>query len=114
MGNFNGWRKPKREHKFGAVPKVVNGIWFASTAEANYYLKILPLEKIGVKIDRQVVYKLEVNGIPVTTYRADFVLTWPNGKQEVHDVKGYKTDEYKIKRQLMLAIHGIDILEIKV
>lgn len=113
MGNFNGWRKPKREHKFGAVPKVVNGIWFPSTAEANFYLKILPLERNGVQIERQVVYKLEVNEILITTYRADFVLTWPDGKKEVYDVKGFKTEEYKIKRRLMLAVYGIDIIEPK-
>lgn len=43
-------------------------------------------------------------------YIADFVY-YENGKLIVEDSKGYRTDEYKIKRKLMLQIHGIQIRE---
>ena len=113
MGNFKGWNKPKpRAHKYGAVPKVVDGIRFDSTAEADFYVKIRPLQKNGVVIERQVNYSLSVNGVKITTYRADFVLKWPDGNVEVYDVKGYRTREYEIKRKLMHACLGIHIIEV--
>nr|DAL18325.1 MAG TPA_asm: Endonuclease [Caudoviricetes sp.] len=45
------------------------------------------------------------------TYLADFV--YEKGSQTiVEDVKGMKTDVYKIKRKLMLYFHGIKIKEV--
>lgn len=44
------------------------------------------------------------------SYIADFVYT-ENGKTVVEDVKGYKTPDYKIKKKLLLYIHGIRIKE---
>lgn len=45
------------------------------------------------------------------TYVADFCY-WKDGKYIVEDVKGFKTEAYKIKRKLMLYVHGIKIVEI--
>lgn len=46
-------------------------------------------------------------------YVADFVYTDnATGQVIVEDTKGYQTPEYKIKRKLMLYIHGIRIKEI--
>ncbi len=45
------------------------------------------------------------------TYLADFV--YEKGSQTiVEDVKGLRTDVYKIKRKLMLYFHGIQIKEV--
>ena len=45
-------------------------------------------------------------------YYADFVYQFADtGKKVVEDVKGYREDDYIIKRKLMLYIHGIKILE---
>ena len=44
-------------------------------------------------------------------YFADFVY-YQNGEMVVEDTKGYKTEAYRIKRKLMLYIHGIKIKEI--
>jgi hypothetical protein len=59
-------------------------------------------------------FKLEVNGILVTTYEADFSYTIDggNGRLVVEDVKGVKTRDYVIKARLMLALNGIDIVEV--
>lgn len=46
------------------------------------------------------------------TYVADFTYI-ENGKLIVEDVKGAKTEAYKIKKKLMLWIHGIRIKETK-
>lgn len=45
------------------------------------------------------------------SYRADFVYYDKKGNLVVEDSKGYRTEEYKIKRKLMLFIHGIIIKE---
>lgn len=44
-------------------------------------------------------------------YIADFVYYNENGELVVEDTKGFKTPEYKIKRKLMLLVHGIRIKE---
>lgn len=45
------------------------------------------------------------------SYHADFVYT-KNGVTVVEDTKGVRTPEYKLKRKLMLHVHGISIVEI--
>ena len=45
------------------------------------------------------------------SYVADFVYEM-GGKTVVEDTKGFRTPEYKIKRKLMLWVHGIRIKEI--
>lgn len=44
-------------------------------------------------------------------YIADFVYTDNNGNTVVEDTKGMRTDVYRIKRKLMLLVHGIRITE---
>ena len=44
-------------------------------------------------------------------YYADFVYT-ENGREVVEDTKGIKTETYKIKRKLMLYVHGITVKEL--
>ena len=44
------------------------------------------------------------------SYIADFCYI-QDGKQVVEDSKGFKTEVYKIKRKLMLHVHGIKIKE---
>jgi len=58
-------------------------------------------------------YPLVVNGVQVCEYRADFVyFDRAKGAVSVVDVKGYRTAEYRIKKALMLAVHGIAIVEV--
>ena len=44
------------------------------------------------------------------SYIADFVYVL-DGKRVVEDTKGFRTADYKIKRKLMLWVHGIRIRE---
>ncbi|MCM1077794.1 MAG: DUF1064 domain-containing protein [Bacteroides sp.] len=44
-------------------------------------------------------------------YRADFVYNDKQGNLIVEDTKGVRTPDYKIKRKLMLHVHGIRIKE---
>ncbi len=48
-----------------------------------------------------------------TAYLADFVYLDEAGHRVVEDVKGAATPEYRLKRKLMLHVHGIEIREIK-
>jgi len=45
------------------------------------------------------------------SYYADFVYE-RDGKTVVEDAKGIRTDDYIIKRKLMLFVHGIRIKEV--
>lgn len=93
---------------------VVDGITFDSAKEARQWRLLKQIESLGeiTKLRRQVAYKLEVNGVFVCAYRADFVY-WDVREQRevVADAKGFRTPEYKLKRKLMKAIHGIEIKE---
>lgn len=47
------------------------------------------------------------------SYIADFVYTDnETGQTVVEDTKGFRTPDYKIKRKLMLQVHGIKIKEV--
>ena len=96
------------------------GILFDSQKEAQRYAILLVLEQVG-EIDnlrRQVKYTLITgqrwsNGKKHrdTNYIADFVYE-RNGETIVEDVKGFRTQAYKIKKELMKDRHGIEILEV--
>ncbi len=107
--------------KYGNMKTVVNGITFDSKAEADRYEELLWLEKAGTirGIKRQVPFEI----IPAlvlpdgtkwakTEYVADFRYYDTRTREWVtEDVKGYKTDVYKLKRKLMYQVHGIVIHE---
>lgn len=102
--------------KYRAKPTIVDGIRFPSKKEARRWQDLLLLESNGEvrDIKRQVEYKLEVMGILICRYRADFNYEELRAGQwlaVVEDVKGYKTAEYRLKKKLMRACHGIEIRE---
>lgn len=59
----------------------------------------------------QTSFPIAVNGQKVCTYRADFTYLDGNGDAVVEDFKGVRTDVYKLKRRLLKAAWGIEILE---
>lgn len=95
---------------------IVDGKTFQSQKEAKYYGQCKIMVKAGIitGFEMQKKYSLCVNGHRITSYRADFVLHYPDGRQEVIDVKSDVTRQiplYQIKKALMLAVHGITIIE---
>lgn len=94
---------------------------FDSAREARRFEE---LKALGVwPIDRQVKFNLPVNGVHICDYIADFVYDVPysDGTMRiVEDVKprgkGFKkTSAYRmfvIKKNLMKACHGIDVVEV--
>jgi Protein of unknown function (DUF1064). len=107
-------KRSKYGNRTFTCPKT--GIVFDSEAEYERWCQLQLLQTLGqIKgLDRQVDIPLEVNGVHVCYYRADFVY-YDNTTQTsiVEDCKGYRTDTYIIKAKLMQAVHGIKIYESK-
>jgi len=105
--------KSKRS-KYRNKKVTANGVTYDSTKEKLRHDELLLLERARVitELQRQVKFELvpKQDGLRAVTYIADFVYT-ENGKRIVEDVKGYHTDVYKIKKKLMLHMHGIRIRE---
>ena len=109
-------RKPM---KYGNRTVTLNGEKFDSHKEARRYGELVLLERAGQisNLERQVRFEL----IPsqyrdgkcverAAHYIADFVYM-EDGTKVVEDTKGFRTPEYKIKRKLLLYMHGIKIRE---
>lgn len=104
--------------KYHAKKTVVDGITFDSRREADRYLILKGMEEDGSIEDlrRQVRYELipafDVDGVhyrPVF-YVADFVYV-EDGKEVVEDVKGMRTDVYRLKSKLFARRYGMSIRE---
>jgi hypothetical protein len=93
----------------------VDGITFDSLDEAARYGELKIEEKAGLVTDLQVhkTFRFVVNGVHVCDYESDFTYR-RDGSFVVEDVKspGTITYAYRIKKKLMLAIHGIQIQEV--
>lgn len=101
-----------RRQKYGAVPSIVDGHRFASKAEAARYRVLKAREEAGeiVALELQPRYPLVVNGEKVGTYVGDFSY-YEGGELRLEDVKGVLTPVYRLKKRLVKALYGIDILE---
>lgn len=122
--------------KYYSVKTIVNGIVFDSKKEAKRYRELLIMEKAGLISDLELQKKYVL--IPTQreqcnevyskgsqkgekklgrvlekecSYFADFVYKDENGNMIVEDCKGIRTEAYKIKKKLMLYIHGIRLKE---
>lgn len=97
-------------NKFGAVRTVVDGINFASKAEARRYSELKLLERAGAitGLELQKRYKLSaVGGEKIAAYLADFdYIETQTGERVTEDVKGVLTPVFKLKAKLFEAQYG--------
>lgn len=124
-----------RRNKYGARKTLVDGIMFDSKREADRYRQLKLLLDRGEisNLEMQVKYELIPAQYEVTerygkrgqrlkdgrkllekpvTYIADFVYyDLPSGEVVVEDCKGMRDQKYRIKKKLMLWVHGIRIKE---
>ena len=124
--------------KYHSKRTIYDGIVFASAKEARRWQDLKLMEAAGEisGLDRQVkfllipaqrekttgtYYRGKRRGQPKPgrviekecSYYADFVYTdRRSGEKVVEDTKGVRTEAYKIKRKLMLYVHGIRIKEV--
>ena len=105
--------RSRTTRKFRSQPTEVGGIKFPSKKEAKRWVELQDAEARGVISDlkRQVRFRLDVNGVLVCSYVADFTYTNGAGQYVVEDSKGFLTPVYRLKRKMMKACHGITILE---
>lgn len=94
---------------------------YASKKEARRAAELKHLAQTGAVSDlrEQVAYLIVPKAIGpdgrvierAAHYVADFVYRDATGREVVEDTKGMRTDVYKLKRKLMLMVHGIRIVE---
>lgn len=101
-----------KTNKYGAVPTEVDGRRFASKKEAARYGELCLMERAGEiqNLECQKRFHLDVNGVHICDYIADFVYQDVTGLV-VEDTKGFVTPVYALKKKLMWACHGIAIVE---
>jgi hypothetical protein len=104
--------------KFGNVRVEEDGYTFDSKAEYRRYCDLRLRAQVGDIWGLEVHprYDLIVDGKKVGTYIADFryhdVLAIYPDAWIVEDVKGVKTEAYRLKKKMMKAQYGIDITEV--
>lgn len=111
-----------RRSKYGAVPTAVDGIRFASKAEAARYQELRLLERAGhiQELELQPRFPLYVAARrggelhKVCDYVADFRYRAGSiGALTVEDVKGVRTAVYQLKKRMFQAQYGLPITEIR-
>lgn len=107
-----------RRNKFGAVKQTIDGFTFDSQIEARRYGQLKMLQAAGEISHLRVhgefpKFKLVVNGVKISEYAPDFMYCDESGAVICEDVKGRptRTRDYIIRKKLMLALHGIEIIE---
>ena len=102
-----------KKSKYGNKWVKYDGHSFQSQAECDHYKKLMLQLQAGqiIGFERQKLFKLAINELLICTYRCDFFIKTLEGGYQVHDIKGFISDEYLIKKRLMKVIYNIDIIE---
>lgn len=119
-------------NKYHAKKVEFYGITFDSKKEGLYYLKLKDMERRGEITDLRLqvpyellpaIYRDEVVHLKTkdkvikkliqraVTYVADFVYV-QDGKEVVIDAKGMRLPDYILKKKMMLALKGIEVIEV--
>lgn len=113
MFRFNG-------NKYNNKKVEYDGHMFDSVREMNRYKQLRLLERTGLIKDLELQkeyilqdkYKINNKTIRKISYIADFsYISVKDNKLHVIDVKGFKTDVYKLKKKLFEYKYGIEIEE---
>lgn len=121
---FESLKTPKKPSKYRNRKTVLDGITFDSEREASRYQELKVLADRGVIEDFRhqapfvlapgVRFSDEKRAKPALRYVADFSYRL-DGRLVVEDVKSKVTAgaaAYRIKRHLMLSVHGIEVKEV--
>ena len=115
-----------RKAKYGNKKVEIDGTKFDSKKEAKRYQDLLLMQRAGEISELELQPKFElVKGVkfsgdakakPAVRYFADFAYTdIKTGQRIVEDVKSPATKKnpaYRMKKHMMLAIHGVEIKEV--
>lgn len=109
------------QNKYRNIKVECDGHKFDSRKEADYYLWLKALQKLGnirdLELQKEYIlqdkFKLNNKTIRKITYVADFTYySYIDKKVHVVDVKGFKTEVYKLKKKLFEYKYGIEIEEV--
>lgn len=100
------------QSKYRNTPDYVDGDRFDSKREARRWqeLKLEERAKRISNLKRQVRFEFHVNGKHICDYIADFTYVRA-GQFTVEDSKGARTAIYRLKKKLLRALYGLEILE---
>ena len=107
--------------KYYSKKVIVDNIKFQSKKEAAYYLKLKLLLKSGaiknLELQKEFIlqdkFKLNKKTRRKISYIADFsYVSTSDDKLHIVDVKGFKTDIYKLKKKLFEYKYKIEIEEV--
>lgn len=113
--NISEFRKAqKKKPKYGNKKTIVDGIEFDSKKEAARYGKLKLMVRAGKirELRQQPSFTIRVEGVVICTYNGDF--SYIDSKENrliLEDVKGVKTQVYRLKKKLLKAVYNIEILE---
>ncbi len=102
-------------NKYGAKKIEIDGHVFPSKRESEYYLLYRDMLQRGeiIKLELQPKFTLIphfVNwagkSVRPCHYTADFLLTYPDGRKKVVEVKGFRTRDYMLRRKLFEWQYG--------
>lgn len=97
------------------VCKSTGLIFFHSKAERRRWTQLRLLERAGEiqNLKLQEPFPLVVNGLKIGVYYADFSYVEVRTETAIiEDIKGISTAVYKLKKRLVNALYGVDIVEL--
>lgn len=113
--------KRQKPSKYRSKRTEVDGIKFHSKKEADRYVQLKLLEKAGrisnLRLQERIPIRIwplriaqDAEPVLVAHYVADFVYA-RDGRTVTEDVKGFKTETYKLKKKIVEALYGITVHE---
>jgi len=101
------WRQ-RKQNKYNAKTKEYGGRIFHSKKEAAYAAELELLKKAGEIKDYKCQHKLslDVDGFHICNYYVDFLVINKDGEEELHEVKGFQTQLWRLKWKLTEAIYS--------
>lgn len=103
-----------KQRKYKNIKIERNGIKYDSLKEYRYHLYLLSEQLKGdiCRIELQPRYDLIINGVNCGFYKGDFLVIYKSKPRELIDVKGIKLPIYNLKKKLVKALYGVDIIEV--
>lgn len=104
--------------KYGSVSKRYRDRIYHSSSEADYAAVLDSLKRAVNPADRvvfwtpQVKIPLIVYGKLIANYYCDFEVTFADGRVELHEIKGFRTNVWLLKEKLVRAIYPDRIFKV--
>lgn len=94
----------------GYKSQVYNGRKYHSRAEAAYAQELDEMLEKGeiMSWTPQFRVDLKANGIHICTMLPDFYVVMADGSKEIHEIKGFETEIFRLKRKIFEATWLVD------